>query len=298
MRKEIVVFAVIAVLVVAATYVGYLLAKDMFTKPDVVMLQADKETYTIGEEITFKLLSPNQGSGFVISGDKYDNLGVYVGKLPPDMTIDAFLNSSTNMVNSPLWYHDGPQVKFPQFNGRSGHLNLSWDGTFSSYNETSREYEDCLATSGYYFLAAKYSVTMGSYPELRTDRSSVFYLDSLDVEQDLSYSATNGSLTLDLTISSGASRATHGQLNCSVTYPKATELPTDTNESYFLMSTEYLNDTMSLAQDEWGGSTTVVPYPEGGFSYFEARLVTDEGTFTFGVMVQVAWDHIEYRIYR
>jgi hypothetical protein len=90
-------------------------------------------------------------------------------------------------------------VSVPQFSSDSAPLELKWDGTVQIRNETSGETEDRLATSGYYFLYPKLLVAGGDtavYP--RVDRSSIFYLESLNVSMDFTYQESTRNLTLGL----------------------------------------------------------------------------------------------------
>lgn len=297
MRKEIVALLAIAAVGVAAVVASIALSNYLNGPQKEVKLQVDKTSYAIGEDVTFQLVSMDRNANFLITGDSAD-CGIYIGKLPTGVTIDEFLGNFTSVMNSPFWYQNSPQVTFSQFRGNSGPLSLIWDGTFPSYNDSSGEWEDCLATSGYYFLAAKYMVTQGDYPELRTDSSSVFYLNSLNVTEELYFSATSGSHTLDLTISPGGSHASHGQLNSTFQYPDTREVPVGSNESGYTMSVRYLNDTLTLTDGEWRETITVVPRLDSGYSYFDARVATDVGTFTFGIMAQVTGDLIDHQIYR
>jgi len=294
MKKIVVILMVAAVLLAAIA--AYVSIKKPFDH-GVVTIQADKEGYNIGEEITFKLVSLNRNADFRASGS-FADCGIYIGKVPAGTSIHDLNANHSAIQQNPLWNERPPQVTFLNFNGNSEPLDLSWDGTYSWYNETSGEREACLATSGDYLIVPKLWVTAGDSPEVRFDHGSMFHLNSLDVDTELSFNTTSEALTLDLSISSGMSRATNGQLNSTLHFPDKKAVPLGSNDSDYIESYRYLNDSLSFDNGSWSGTITVTPRPDSLFARFEAIIITDAGNFIFGIWGQVSSDyaieHINY----
>lgn len=262
----------VAVMLILTVLVIYL---DPFKEETpYVMVQTDRDSYTVGEEITFKLVSISENADFQANGDLYDS-GIYIRKLPEGIGPDETLTDHTVNWATRLWLTHGPQVKFPYFNGSDELLELHWDGTYTFFNETRGEYEPLLATSGYYFMVAKLFVTTDDLVKTKVNASSIFYLSSLNVAQHVSYDNVTGNLSLDLDISGGLFDDVEGRCTFDIVRNNG-----DLGSGGGPFSTNGTSRLFSMTLPDF--------HPESDYLRLEGFAVSNVGTFAFGVMT--SWE--------
>jgi hypothetical protein len=277
------IVVIVAVIVVMAAFV---VVVRPFSNTSYVTAQADRSSYTIGEDITFKLVAQNSFMGhFRSTGYTYDT-GVYINKVPEGVALDDFVANSTSYSVRAVWPMLSPQVTFSQFNSDSAPLELKWNGMYQERNETTGDTEYDLATSGYYFILPKLFVTEGDYVVSKIDRSSIFYLDSVNVSMGFSYQSGSGELKLDLKITDPTQTLTNSTLVSKLDYYDLLEEQPYPNQTLVGWVAKYLNASVDLTDGgPWSGSLTATsPYLADSLFQYVGVLSTDQGRYTFGVI--------------
>jgi hypothetical protein len=278
-----------AIIVVLVIMVTSLVVFNSSNRMSYVTAQANRSSYTIGEDITFKLVSQNSLLGRFQSNGFSNDCGVYIFKVPDGESIDDLIaNQSSYDVTTAS---NVPQVHFSQFNSDSGPLELKWDGTYYGYNEATGEDELQLVTAGNYLLYPKLFVTEGDYVLSKIDRSSFFHLDSLNVTVGSTYSSSSERLSIDLEISDPLG-GTVGSLNSSLRHGYALDEQPYSNFTTYGLAQDYLNATIDLSNGiVWRGTLTTSRSLSEMIDFQYAGVITTErGTFGFELRGYVGSD--------
>jgi hypothetical protein len=209
LKKKYTAIIVAMMVVLTAILASFIVNSVQGSRIAYVEVSADKASYGMDENVTFKLRPLSQDVQFTVSG-MYEGAGVQIVRLPDSADPDTVLQDSSMLNNLSMWGSSriNTVIPIPSFNSTGEPLELTWNGTISAYDRGANQLSWGKASSGYYLLYPKYSWEYGHTVKFMLDRSSIFFYDSLRVDlnvtNELGQTATNTTITADLTLPQGA----------------------------------------------------------------------------------------------
>ena len=284
LKKKYLVVLVALMLVMTAVVASFVVSSVQGTRIAYVAISADKESYSMGEDVTFKLRPLTQGIDFTIGGESGDPYrGTYYGemvtivRIPDDVDPYSLIDRSGGLNDISMWKSHSPNrasIPIPLFSSSGESLDMSWNGTLRAYDKTG-SYIWGEATAGYYLLYPEY-YSYGRTVKFFLDHSSIFYYDGLDVDYEITTEGQETTITMSLTLPDYTS-PTEGRLSAYVPYDG------------MQISSPYHNQTLDLKAGET--STVFIKVPSSNpYLSLDAVLVTDAGTYIFGFYTSIHYD--------
>lgn len=241
-----------------------------------VAVKADKDSYAMGEDVTFSLVPLTENVQFTVSGER-DGSGVYIVRLADGIDPGTFLDDNEALYNLSSRVHSGnvPVIPIPVYNSTGEPLRLSWNGTIPQYDIEKGGQVWNRATAGYYALYPEYRWEYGHVTKFMLDRASIFYMDGLRVSQDVSLHGSMFTVRTEISLPSDAGPMT----GLFTTIVPNHSVP-------YNSTTVYHNETLDLRPGET--STVTMTYPAMDPSYgpattsMSAYFIAGETTYAFG----------------
>ncbi|MBI0582794.1 MAG: hypothetical protein ISF22_01055 [Methanomassiliicoccus sp.] len=285
LKKQYLALIVVVMLVLTGLLASWIVGSVQGAKVAYVAVRADKSEFGMDENVTFSLVPLSQDVQFTVSGE-HDSAGVYIVRLADDIDPDTYLDDSNAVQNISVRARSDhePVIPIPRYNSSGEPMRMSWNRTIPQYDAERGGYVWYKATEGTYLLYPVYQWEYGHATKFMLERASIFHLDGLRVDHDISLDDSVFTVRTEFSLPEGA-----GPMSGLFT----TILPR--NPDTFNSTMTYHNETVELVP---GQTTTVtITYPASG-SYgpvttsMSAFLIVGDITYAFGFWPYIIYDHV------
>lgn len=239
-----------------------------------IAVRTDKDVYTSGENVTFKLVPLTEGLQFTLGGGMYPyQNGVQVVRIPDDVNPADVVTDPSLLERIHFWGLGRNILPIGTFNSTGEPLEMSWNGTVQIDGELTGGVNWANATSGYYLLYPRLERSQGHVTKFMLDDAAVFYYRSLNADINTVRTDDSFSISMGISLDKGLPEGEY-ELRSRI-YP----MYSDPDQPGM-----YVNETFNLTA---GATHTVkmVPTEAGSYRYvtFDAVVVGPDGRlFAFG----------------
>ena len=287
LKKKYLAALVALLLVMTAVVSSIIVSSVQGSRIAYVAVSADKESYSLGENVTFKLRPLSQGVDFTIGGGAGDpNYGSYFGevvsivRIPDDMDPYSIIDDPDVLNDMYSWRnHNSVNLPIPQFSSSGESLSMSWNGTVWAYDSNYAGHVWGQATAGYYLLypGNNYYYSYDRTVKFFLDHSSIFYYGGLDVDYNFTTEGQRTNLIMNLTLPSSSSPV-EGYLSAF--------MPTGGPVN----ASSFFNQTLGLRPGETTTISIALPSAYRSSLTLDAILTTGSGRFIFGFYTSLYHD--------
>lgn len=287
---------VVAIILIAASAISYSVYQTIEdNRVAYITVKVDKESFSAGENVTFRLEAVSKGVEFnitdpgAVNGDNSGGVNIY--RIPDGIDPDDLFDGTYSIYQLNYDFLDGASptmVHYDYFDSEEGPLEIIWNGSMWVYDHIFGGLSYQPATSGYYLIVPDLEMAYDDHVVCILDKSAVFYYDSFDLKLDI---VNNPDTNITVTMSIQASPGTEGEVSCDL-YTELTYYHNEEDDEY---DPQYPhNETgLTITADSWTNLTftfdVAVPdhgYQEGDSAYFSGvqfygTLVTSLGNYTF-----------------
>lgn len=213
LKKKYLAVIVVAMILGVALLASLVYGSVQDSRIAYIAVRADKDVYTSGENVTFKLVSLTDGIEFTMDGRNDLRNGMHVVRIPDSVDPTEILNDPFLLDRMYSWERRSIILPIETFNSADGPLEMSWNGSIQVYNDEliddpevgwyQKQHQWVSATSGYYLLYPRLEWSAGHVTKCMLDESSMFYYDSLNVNISAAFSTGSFSMSMDISLGEG-----------------------------------------------------------------------------------------------
>lgn len=293
LKKKYLAALVALLLVMTAVVSSIIVSSVQGSRIAYVAVSADKESYSLGENVTFKLRPLSQGVDFTIGGGYVDpNTGIGYGemvtiiRIPDGMDLHSIIDDPDVLNDMYSWRnHNSINLPIPAFSSSGESLSMSWNGTIKAYDRNYTGYVWGQATAGYYLLYPDHFYSTFSSDRVIKfflDHSSIFYYDGLDVDYNFTTEGQRTNLIMNLTLPSDFTPSSGSPLEGYLSAFIPTGGP--------MNASSFFNQTLDLRPGETTTISIALPSAYRSSLTLDAILTTGSGRFIFGFYTSLYHD--------